>query len=62
MSRWRHENKDRAEKLIRHFDAHGYPTDLPWVLEFLCKVKINDGDVNTPNQQHTLDTLWSRYT
>lgn len=61
MSRQRQENSTRAEKLLKIFDATHYPAEYPWVMEFLCKVKINGGRVNTTNQQDTLSVLWGKY-
>jgi hypothetical protein len=61
MSRQRQENKKIVYRLIGKFDRDGYPAELPWIMDFLAKVDINGGRVNTNNQQDTLDTLWKRY-
>lgn len=61
MSRQTQENKNICWKLIGKFNKEGYPAEYPWIMEFLYKVQLEGGRVNTANQQDTLNKLWEKY-
>ena len=51
MNRQKQENRKTVDKLDKIFETNGYPCEFPWIMNFLAKVSLNKGAVNTENQR-----------